>query len=44
MLLDFRATDKLRGQNGSLTTVIDTLLPHGARGRLDRPHDAADRL
>ncbi len=26
MLLDFRATDKLRGQNGSLTTVIDTLL------------------
>jgi len=26
MLLDFRATDKLRGQNGQLTTVIDALL------------------
>ena len=26
MLLDFRATDKLRGQNGPLTAVIDALL------------------
>jgi hypothetical protein len=26
MLLDFRVTDKLRGQNGPLTTVIDALL------------------